>query len=312
MWAIKYIILIETEPVPIKLSNMESEQASINSSEHIPPTSLHPRTYYGTVGVERTASQNHDRGIVAVAAGISNTVNIILSLITAVLGVLVVASGGILGYQGSVTAPPFNYVLFVFAGVNIVAGIYIIVRVFGIQNMINQLKSVNAELKITEAKLSDEVVTLRDTNEKLNANVQNLETNMRNLETNVQNLNTENAKITKTAEHFDVINSDLIRTECALKKDVLKLSEETNKLRLAISAIVQASDSTIEVGSLIKDILDDIKQEREKITTEREAAELFTTRLTALIFTNMDLNSDGVVDKAEQQAWLGHVRGGLK
>ncbi len=294
---------------------MESEQASINAhipSTNIPPTSLHPRTYYGTVGVERTTNQNRDRGIASVAAGISNTVNIILSIVSAALGVLVIASGGILGYQGSVTASPFNYVLFVFAGVNIVAGIYIIVRVFGIQNMINQLKSVNAELKITEAKLSDEVatlrgevVTLRDTNEKL-------ETTVQNLETNVQNLNTENAKITKTAEHLDIINSDLIKTECALKKDVLKLSEETNKLRLAISAIVQASDSTIEVGSLIKDILDDIKREREKITTEREAAELFTTRLTALVFTNMDLNSDGVVDRTEQQAWLGRVRGGLK
>lgn len=200
----------------------------------------------------------------------------ILNAVSVMLGVCILIGGCLLAYAGSFVSARLGsteIVYYAFAGVNLIGGIYIIFRTFSLAIAIKQLEHVNTEFQKTQTELES-------TNNNLIKTQHNLETTTRALSQQLDN----------------------IKHECS------ELAVSNQKLREAINALVVANNSTLDVGKMISRVLDDLKAERDGLKTEREAQERFTIGLTEAIYKQMDINSDGVIDKSEQAIWLSKIR----
>jgi SWI5-dependent HO expression protein 3 len=350
---------------------------------------------YGTFG----SSNVSNRGIIGdatgniaknavseVAAGIcGGCMDKILMVISTILGVMVIIGGGLLAYQGTVAAVGFNYVLWTFAGIEFVAGIYIIFRTFSLASAMAQLRKINSEFEETQEKLEDEVdkmqgevVQLHEANSNLqhtkfelqnvNLELQSTNSNLRLINSDLMSVNSqlqnvsadltakcenmrevilelssetetlkqhanklgaqidllagENAMFTENNETYKHENANLhgqinrfINAEKEFEAQIGELRHErtelalaNDKLRTAISALVSANDSSIDVGKMIAGVLKDMERERDALTNEREAMERFSIQLSSAIFAEMDLNGDSKIDAAEQSAWLAKIK----
>jgi uncharacterized coiled-coil DUF342 family protein len=171
------------------------------------------------------------RGIAsAVATTACGCADKFLTLISAIIGVLTIISGGILAYQGTQAAVGFNYVLWIFAAVDLCAGIYIIYRTYSLASAMAQLRQINSEFAETQEQLESEVGKLTAESARLTKiGVEFAATNV-SLIASVGSLSAENDRLHK-------INNELAATTVQLESTSAQLQGECNMMKAHIDSL---------------------------------------------------------------------------
>lgn len=155
---------------------------------------------------------------------------------------------------------------------------------------VTELRGTIAAEREENEKLRGEINTLNDSNTRLQALNELLDHNIANLHLQLEKFMSDIGMMEKQIE--------------GVKHERGELALSNEKLRQAITALASANDASLDVGKLIKDVLEDMEKQRDGLKSEREAMERFALGLTSSIYAEMDLNGDGVIDKSEQTAWL--------
>jgi FtsZ-binding cell division protein ZapB len=167
------------------------------------------------------------RGVVTDVAGAAargicgSCMDKILMVVSTVLGVLV--GGGLLAYQGTQASIGFNYVLWAFAGIEFIAGIYIIFRTFSLASAMAEFEETQEKLQADVAalgveynKLQGGIDELKDTNEQL----QSVNTQLLNA---TNDLRAENAKLDEQCTNVKAVVVELSNVE--MKKHINALRD---------------------------------------------------------------------------------------
>lgn len=248
------------------------------------------------------SQSTRSKGIIGdAAAGIcGGCMNKILMVISAILGVFVIIGGGLLAYQGTVATVGFNYVLWTFAGIEFIAGVYIIFRTFSLASTMAQLQKINNEFEETQEKLESEVDRMTEERERLKKEVGRLEGT-------VTDLQTVNSDLRRTSDELSVVKSDLqntvnslqtmnsdlqtvnttlTQTSAGLQSEVEDLSSQNENLRGVITDLSSVADLLKVQNAEFSTNIDSIKHENANLHCQVNkfisAGKEFETQIEAL------------------------------